>query len=156
MNIVIPMETEDESGFKARTVLKARCITYNPFNETLRDLQTSKDPIVIKHIPNSKVPIRRISKSQLLTAAILSCEEIVFKNFAPNETKFGLTYITNVSKRFKYNYYVNFEGLLNASDYLQVTPQFGTVMPGASCPLKISLFSLPANVFSYLNLNVPI
>jgi hypothetical protein len=27
MNIVIPMETEDESGFKARTVLKARCIT---------------------------------------------------------------------------------------------------------------------------------
>jgi len=101
MNIVIPMDTEDESGFKARTVLKARCITYNPFNETLLDLQVSVDPVVIKHIPNSKVPIRRISKSQLLTAAILSCEEIVFKNFAPNETKFGLTYMSNVSKRFK-------------------------------------------------------
>lgn len=103
MNIMIPMETEDENGFRAAVVLKARCITQNPFNESLLDLQKSKDPIVIKHTPNSMVPITRISKSQLLTAAILTCEEIVFKNFAPNETKFGLTYLSNVSKRFKYN-----------------------------------------------------
>jgi len=30
------------------------------------------------------------------------------------------------------------------------------VLPENSSPLRISLFSLPANVFSYLNLNVPI
>jgi len=53
-------------------------------------------------IPNNNVPNRRISNSQLLTAAILSNEEIRFDNFSNNQSSNGLTYITNISKRYKF------------------------------------------------------
>jgi len=49
------------------------------------------------------VPLRRTSNSQLLTAALLSCEEIAFLNFSPNDYSKGITYLTNISKRFKFN-----------------------------------------------------
>jgi len=69
------------------------------------------------------VPVRRSSNSQLLTAALLSCETIEFLDFCPNESKTGITYLTNISKRFKFNFYFHFEGLLNACDHLQINPK---------------------------------
>jgi archaellum component FlaG (FlaF/FlaG flagellin family) len=47
MNIMIPMETEDENGFKSSIMLRARCITYDPNHETLSTLQQSSDPQVM-------------------------------------------------------------------------------------------------------------
>lgn len=91
VNIDIPLQTEDINGYKSEVWIKARCMSYNPDVVSLSELQNSNDPETLKYIPNSKVPVTRTSNSQLLTAAMLSNEEILFDEFIPNDTRQGIT-----------------------------------------------------------------
>jgi len=98
-NISIPIISQDSNKFIDHIVLQARSISYNPNVLSIESLNKSSDAKIMNFIPNNNVPKRRISNSQLLTAAILSNEEIRFDDFSNNQSSNGLTFITNISKR---------------------------------------------------------